>query len=617
MVQASRRALVLGTSLVVLAGLLASPLHSRRVDGQTKKADPKTEAKDAKAQPEPKSSGNDVIIGGGVEQIAFINQQLEAKWKENKLQPSDRCSDYEFVRRCSLDIIGRIAKPAEVREFMNWPADQRRSKLVDKLVKSEECANNFANIFANLLMTRTGVKKHHEQMQVWLTEELYKTDANWSRVVTSLISATGKDNGDGDAPAINFIVAHLGEPVKGNPEETGRFEMVPVTSRITKLFLGLRTQCTQCHDHPFNDEWKQENFWGVNGYLRQVDLVGERPSTLKMNKMMKEQHFELKDNPKFNTSMLIPYERRSALVEYTKPFFLDGTKMPIDLKGKTRRQELAEKVTTSEYFGKAFVNRMWGHFFGRGFTKDVDDFGEHSRISHPELFDKLAKDWTTKFKHNPKDLIRWICNSKAYGLSSKTNRTNDKSDTDEFFSRTLLKAMTPEQLFDSLMTATEAKEGQNREKKREMRDRWLNKLVVNFGDDEGNEGNFNGTVVQALLMMNGQEINDAILDEKNGTMAVILKHFDAYQKAGGAIPKNVLEAAIGDLFLHALNRPPRKATKVGGKTVPGELDRLLDPLRMGLEPGVAPRLVDYNFAKGLCQDVFWALLNSNEFILNH
>jgi hypothetical protein len=611
MVQASRRALFLGTSLALLAGLLSGPA-SHRTEAQTK-TEP---TKDAKPQPEPKALGSDVIIGGGIEQIAYINQQLEAKWKENKLQQADRCTDYEFVRRCSLDLIGRIAKPAEISEYMKWPADQRRSKLVDKLVKSEECANNFGNIFSNLLMTRTGVKKHHEQMQVWLTEEFFKTDANWARITRSLLSATGKENGDGDEPAINFILAHMGEPTKGSPEENGRFEMVPITSRITRLFLGLRTQCTQCHDHPFNDEWKQENFWGINGYLRQVDAPQGLPSTLKQNKMGKPQIHTLVDNANFNKSMLVPFERRSALVEYTKPFFLDGTKMPANLNGKTRRQELADKVTSSDYFGKAFVNRMWAHFMGRGFTKDVDDFGEHSRVSHPELLDKLAKDWTTKFKHNPKDLMRWICNSKAYGLSSRSNKTNDKSDADEFFSRMMLKAMTPEQLFDSLMTATEAKEGQNRDKKRDLRDKWLNKLVVNFGDDEGNEGNFNGTVVQALLMMNGQEINDAILDEANGTMAVILKHFEAYKK-GGAIPKAAIDGALRELFLHALNRPPRAASKVGGKMVPGELDRILDPARMGLEPGVAPAIVNYAFAKGLCQDVFWALLNSNEFILNH
>src|SRR5262249_54230718 len=150
----------------------------------------------------------------------------------------------------------------------------------------------------------------------------------------------------------------------------------------------------------------------------------------------------------------------------------------------TRRQELAKMVVKSPYFAKAFVNRMWGHFFGRGFTKDVDDFGDHSPISHPDLLEKLSKDWVDAY-YNPRTLIRWICNSKAYGLSSVANDSNDKSDAEQFFSRMLLKAMTPEQLFESLMTATESKEGRTAEAKKKMRDDWLNKLVVSFGDDEG------------------------------------------------------------------------------------------------------------------------------------
>src|SRR5438309_3258477 len=106
------RALFLGTSLLVLCGVLADPFSLHRVNAQTK------------TQPEPKQIGSDVIIGGGVEQIAYINQQLEERWKENKITPSVRCSDYEFIRRASLDLIGRIAKPAEIKEFMNWPTEQ-------------------------------------------------------------------------------------------------------------------------------------------------------------------------------------------------------------------------------------------------------------------------------------------------------------------------------------------------------------------------------------------------------------------------------------------------------------------------------------------------------------
>src|SRR5262249_51803057 len=149
----------------------------------------------------------------------------------------------------------------------------------------------------------------------------------------------------------------------------------------------------------------------------------------------------------------------------------------------------------------------------RAFTKDPDDFGEHSPVSHPELLDKLAEKWSKDYKYDIRSLVRWICNSRPYGLSSVANETNDKQDDEKFFSRMMLKALSPEQLFESLMIATDAKVGQTKDNKRKLREDWLTKLVVNFGDDEGSEGNFNGTVVQALLMMNGQDINSAIMDK--------------------------------------------------------------------------------------------------------
>jgi hypothetical protein len=159
----------------------------------------------------------------------------------------------------------------------------------------------------------------------------------------------------------------------------------------------------------------------------------------------------------------------------------------------------------------------------------------------------------------------------------------------------LLKAMTPEQLFESLMTATEAKAGQNKEKKKELRAKWLDRLIVQFGDDEGSEGSFNGTVVQALLMMNGEDINTAINDKENGTVAAILKR------------KGVtMRSAMYDLYLAALNRPPSEA----------EYQRILSE-RMVRFPRLPNVRRDANFATAFYQDLFWALLNSNEFILNH
>src|SRR5262249_18374965 len=156
----------------------------------------------------------------------------------------------------------------------------------------------------------------------------------------------------------------------------------------------------------------------------------------------------------------------------TKPVFLDGSEMPELAKGSTRRKELAKLMVKSPYFAKAYVNRMWGHFLARGFTKVVDDFGsEQNEISHPELLERLAKEFV-KYNYHPRDLIRWICNSEAYGLSSKANKTNDKEDAEPYFSRMLLKAMSPEQLFESLMLATGAAAAQNSDDKKRLRESW-------------------------------------------------------------------------------------------------------------------------------------------------
>lgn len=535
----------------------------------------------------------DIVIGGGTDQVSYINDALEKEWAKNKITPSDRCSDYEFIRRASLDIIGRIAKPTEIERFMRDAPKERRSKLIDRLLASEEYATHFANLWSNLLLTRTGNKVYHEQMHLWLYEHFYRKDSAWDRTVAELLTATGRTNENG---AVNYILAHLGEEIREDRGNNGRFEMVPVTSRTTRLFLGLRTQCTQCHDHPFNEEWRQMHFWGVNAFFRQVDAPKGRPLTF-MKKKGIEPQLELSDNASFNKEGIVPYERRNGLLQFTKAVFLDGQKLPT--KAESRRYELARFITKNEYFAKAFVNRTWGHFLGRSFIKEVDDFGSHNEVSHPALLDKLAKDFID-YKYDPRALMRWIANSKAYGLSSIANSTNDKLDAEPYFSRMILKAMSPEQLFESLMTATDAKVGKTRDNKRDLREQWLTKLIVNFGDDEGSEGSFNGTVVQALLMMNGKEINDAITDKEHGTVAAVLKK-------NGVAPARA-RAVMHQLYLAALNRPP--AEKEYRKILSSEM------MKLPRLPNPTPREMDA-FYTAFYQDLFWALLNSNEFILNH
>jgi Protein of unknown function (DUF1553)/Protein of unknown function (DUF1549) len=477
--------------------------------------------------------------------------------------------------------------------------------LIDRLVDSEECADNFATLWTVLLMTRTGSSEaYREQMHDWLKTKLWGKrfdvasekivgvgEPDWSKIATELISAKGKTS---ENPAVNFVLTHLGEEIKDKKGEVGHYDMVPVTSRTTKLFLGIRTQCVQCHDHPFSGVLAQVDFWGINAFFRQVDADG-RPTMMakKVKGTVGVMQYKITDNALFNTKGIIPYERRNAVLLYTDPKFLDGRSIKKDSQ-LTRREELAKFIVASPDFGKAFVNRMWGHFFGKSFTRDaVDDFGEHNPVSHPELLDKLGEDWAKKYAHNPKVLIRWICNSQAYGLKTTANKYNDKPDDEVFFARMLLKPMTPEQLFESMMTAAESKVAKNKEEHRAKKKAWLDKLIVNFGNDEGEEGGYSGTVIQALLLMNGKEINEEIM-AKDGTVASAMR-----------VSKNHVEA-MNYLFRSALSRPPTVA----------EMNKLMaDRMRL-LPRDKAPQGTAAAW-EGYYQDIFWALLNSNEFILNH
>jgi hypothetical protein len=418
-------------------------------------------------------------------------------------------------------------------------------------------------------------------MEVWLEEQFADPKINYATMVKELITAKGKNTEKG---SVNFILAHVGDPVPAvNRSRDGQFEMVPITSRITRLFLGIQTQCAQCHPHPFNPSLEQNRFWGVNAFLRQV----ERKGTLAMRRQDSVAPLTLEDNPNVNTDAKVYYEKRNSVVLLTKAEFLpsgdkkEGTRF--DPKSSlSRREQLAELLLAHDNFPKAYVNRLWGVFFGRGFTNPVDDFNEQNLPTNPELLDELA----TRFKHynyDQKKLIRWICNSHAYNLSHVANRTNDKQEQEALFGRMVLKSMSPEQLFESLMVATGAEAGMTREQQRKQRDDWMGNLISNFGDDEGNEVNFNGTVVQALLMMNGNDLNKAIDPRGKGTLA------QAFQKRAES-------AILNDLYLHALNRPPT-ANEIAA------LHKAMQNSRDSVEARY--------------QDVFWALLNSNEFILNH
>lgn len=609
-------------------------------------------------------------------QTETINKLIADDWQKAGIKkPADRATDHEFLRRAFIDLIGRIAQPEEVLDFEQDRSPNKRAKLIQRLLNSteyqprvngqvvkldggkktltfnyaDEYAEHWANVWTVWLMTRTGHPRYREQMQVWLSMR-FSEGISHKDMVTRLLTARGKTGDDGDANAANFIIHHLGEAVPAEKQaELGRFDAVPVTSRVTRLFLGIQTNCVQCHDHPFNKEWLQSDFWGINAFFRQT-VRDRTPTGAADRRMMADPaKVTLSDVPDANPGGVIFYERRDGKVMATRPNFLkdlakadseEPDPKPLPKGAKTRREALAEYVTKHDNFGKAYVNRIWGHLFGRGLNKEpsVDDFGSHNEVVHPELLAFLADEFA-KYNYDPKQLLYWVCTSDVYGLSHVANREYADPKFDPYFARMPLKALSPEVLFESLMTATKAESAADSDARKRLREQWMGKLVRNFGDDEGNEITFNGTVVQALLMMNGPELNTEIgrKGETNPVLRIAKRH-----ARGGAANAS---AVIDELFLTALNRHPTPAEQAKvlglmnrGAVIAGEKAGRAEPTKAeppkagkpgakgGKQPpkGYAPaptgpRSVPPSGPNDLTfyQDLFWALLNTNEFMLNH
>ena len=293
-------------------------------------------------------------------------------------------------------------------------------------------------------------------------------------------------------------------------------------------------------------------------------------------------HLELTDEP---TDAFASYDKRNGLVGIAFPKFLDGRKISQGT-DVDRRLELGKIIADSKNvdLAKAFVNRMWGHFLGRGLVHPVDDFGPHNPASHPELLDELAQEFIDS-GHDVKALIRWITSSQAYNLTSVMTKGNEKDET--LFSHMALKPMTPEQLFDSLLSATAAHKAGSGNADDRKRDAWLKQFVFAFSNDEGEEGSsFQGTIPQALMMMNGDLMEQAVGGKSGSFLAGLLA-----EAKGQRAPALFM---VNHIYLAALSRTPSAR-----------------------ERNMADRFLSSNpDTINVLEDIFWALLNSNEFILN-
>ena len=475
---------------------------------------------------------------------------IQKAWEEAGVKPSRPATDEEFLRRAYLDVLGRIPNIQEAQAFLGSKEKGKREKLVEYLLNHPDYARNFGTQWTVLLLGRKRQERQvdRDSLASWMRRQ-FIDNRPWNEVVYDLITAKGNNKENG---AVNYALAHL------------EFGAVPLTSITARVFIGQQIQCTQCHDHPSND-WKQADFWGINAFfkgIRKEEVMKEDATGAEVY-----DHTELSDAPSDAHSQ---YDRRNGMVGIAFPKYLDGRKISQG-SDVDRRAELGKFIADPKNvdLAKAFVNRMWGHFMGRGIVQPVDDFGPHNPPSHPELLDELAEDFQ-KSGYDVKALVRWIVNSQTYQLSSVMTKANEKDET--LFSHMALKPMTPEQLFDSLLTATSAHKAGGDSNATGKRDEWLKQFIFAFANDEGDEGSsFQGTIPQALMMMNGELMEKATGGKPGSFLADLLA--DSAKHNRGSRPTYM----VNNLYLAALSRYPTAAEMARGEPVRRELPR--HPLR--------------------------------------
>ena len=521
-------------------------------------------------------------------QVELIDKSIEQAWKDFKLTPAKLEDDGLWCRRVYLDVLGRIPTFKELQQFMKDGSEDRRHRLVDRLLNDElhtqEYATRWANLWTNVLIGRTGGTEqntliHRDGLEKYLRDS-FARNTPYNTMVYELITAKGstKPGTEGFNGATNYLV------MKVNEEEG-----VQATASVSRVFLGLQVQCTQCHNHPFN-QWKQQKFWEFNAFFRQTRALRRFSQGTNMvdHCELVDQDFEGESRRTQEADLF--YQLRNGVTKVAFPVFVDGTEIGKSgyVSDVNRREELAKLIMQSPFLDKMMVNRTWAHFMGVGFTKPLDDLGPHNPASHPELLDELGVQ-VRENSYDMKQLIKWIVLSKPYQISSKLSKGNEKDDPSlgepPKFSHFYTRQMGPEELYQSLVTATQADRQGSLEEQERKRDGWLKQFVVAYGTDDGGETTtFNGSIPQSLMMFNGELIREATSIE-NGSWL--------YQIANN----NAKPAEkVNFLFIAGLGRKASEA-----------------------EYNAASELLSYrkNNQLQMLQDMWWAILNSNEFIIKH
>lgn len=485
----------------------------------------------------------------------YIDELCYDKFKKLRIVPSNVCSDEEFLRRVYLDVCGIFPNEEEYHRFMNDMDPNKRAKLVDELLERKEFVEIWVMKWSELLQIRSNQQVSYKAMLLyynWLQSRIAE-NVPIDQMVRELLSAEG---GTFASPATNYY-----------QNET---DTLKVAENVAQVFMGMRIQCAQCHNHPF-DRWTMDDYYSFAAFFAQIGRKpGEDPrETIVFNSGGGEVNHLVGGRP-------------------MTPKFLGGV-VP-ELAGRDRREVLAEWLASPEnpYFAPNLANIVWAHFFGRGIINEVDDV----RISNPPVNAALLQTMGDRFVgygYDFKALVRDICNSRVYQLSTRTNETNESDLTN--FSHGTLRRIRSEILLDVVTQVTSTRN--------KFAGLPLGARAVQIAD--GNTSTY-------FLTTFGRATRETVCScevrmEPNLSQALHLLNGDTIQtkiREGGAIAEMLSENRpvpdiIDSLYIRALTRRP----------TPEERDELVAMVESEADRQQA------------LEDVFWALLNSREFVFNH
>jgi ferric-dicitrate binding protein FerR (iron transport regulator) len=494
---------------------------------------------------------------------AAIDREIGPQLADAGIPVSPHADDAEFLRRVSLDVTGRIPNVQRAAAFLESTSPDKRRRLIEELLASREFGLHFGRRWRTLIEPRdlTSTKQGTDRLTPWLAEQ-FESNRPWNGVVTDLLTATGDLARD---PEASFFRANS-ESLEPKPSL--------LAASASRLFLGIQVGCAECHNHPFA-AWTQDDFWGIAAFFGRVHKQSKRDFTLTE---------ELDAGAAADAVIRLPAGAGKAAGRTVAARWIDGGGPAVET-DRALRPQLAAWMTSREnpYFARAFVNRLWAQFFGRGLVEPVDDLRPENPPTHPELLALLAKEFAES-DFNVQHVVRCLCLSDAY---QRTSRPLDGNESDAtLLSHMAVKVMTPGVLRDSLEEALNAdplfrdEPGRKKGGRRGRIDlgteeAWIRRFGRAPESERGDR--FVYGVPELLRLMNAAEFNA----QPPMIAELIASGHDADQM-------------IETLYLAALSRHPDEA----------ERERMRRLVREAGTP-------EDGYA-----DVFWVLIHGSEFLLN-